>query len=90
MLLLDEIRQQPDALERCLAANLKATKPAHDLLNAAGHVVIAARGTSDETGDASCPEDGATSTSNNATCAANRENAEPAVRRERDAWRQGS
>lgn len=47
MLLLDEIRQQPAALEKCLAENAAATEHARELLNASGHVVIAARGTSD-------------------------------------------
>ena len=47
MLLHDEIRQQPAALERCLAENADAARQARALLNASGHVVIAARGTSD-------------------------------------------
>lgn len=47
MLLHDEICQQPEALERCLAENASVAKEARTLLNASGHVVIAARGTSD-------------------------------------------
>lgn len=49
VLLHDEILEQPAALERVLSLNGEVSKQARDLLIAAGtsHVVIAARGTSD-------------------------------------------
>ena len=47
MLLLDEIRQQPDVLAAVLEENRSVTADARRLLDSASHVVIAARGTSD-------------------------------------------
>jgi glucosamine--fructose-6-phosphate aminotransferase (isomerizing) len=47
MLLLDEIRSQPEVLEKCLAENVRAASDARSLLESSEHVVIAARGTSD-------------------------------------------
>lgn len=50
MSMLDEIREQPDVIERVLAGNRKAARDALSALESTTHGLISARGTSDNAG----------------------------------------